>query len=104
MRRRVTLTLMANAPLRLFAISGSLRNMSSNTAILRAAGRVAPQRIAVTLFDELGELPPFNPDCDGDDPPNVVASFRARVYGSDGNLISTPEIALGIPGTLKNAL
>jgi NAD(P)H-dependent FMN reductase len=92
------------SPIRILAISGSLRGLSSNTALLRTAIAVAPDNVAVTLYDGLATLPHFNPDDDLDVPPDVVRDLRARVGASDGLLISTPEYAHGVPGSLKNAL
>lgn len=90
----------------LLAISGSLRGASSNTTALRALAALAPAGVTIHLYDELDALPHFNPDLDGADdlPPPAVARLRALVAGADGLLISTPEYAHGLPGSLKNAL
>jgi chromate reductase, NAD(P)H dehydrogenase (quinone) len=89
---------------RILAISGSLRRTSSNSALVGAASRLAPENVDVTIFDSLAELPPFNPDLDTDDPPEAVASFRALLQRSDAIFLSSPEYAHGVPGVLKNAL
>jgi NAD(P)H-dependent FMN reductase len=88
------------------AISGSLRAGSTNTTLLRAAAMLAPDGMTVESYDGLGTLPHFNPDLDreGDAPPPAVADLRARVDAADALLISSPEYAHGVPGTLKNAL
>jgi chromate reductase, NAD(P)H dehydrogenase (quinone) len=90
--------------MRILAISGSLRAVSSNTALLRAAAALAPEGVEVALYEGLGDLPHFNPDLDGDTVLPAVADLRARVRESDAVLISSPEYAHGVPGTLKNAL
>ncbi len=92
-----------NPPIRLLAISGSLRAVSSNTALLRAAAALAPPGIEIPLYPGLGELPHFNPDLEGKEP-QVVKDFGAQVGAADGLIISTPEYAHGMPGVLKNAL
>jgi NAD(P)H-dependent FMN reductase len=93
---------------RVLAISGSLSAASSNTALLRAAAGVAPAGVEVELYDGLGGLPHFNPDLDRDldDPrlPEAVRELRSRVGAADALLISSPEYAHGVPGSLKNAL
>ena len=92
--------------MRLLAVSGSLRAKSSNTAALLAAARLAPENVAVIVYDGLAALPHFNPDLDleGAIPPAAVAEWRSLVGEADGILFSTPEYAHGLPGSLKNAL
>jgi len=94
----------ALTPLRVLAISGSLRAKSTNTAVLLAAQTLAPANLAVTIYRGLGDLPHFNPDLDTASPPSAVVSFRAVIDSADALLICTPEYAHGLPGTLKNAL
>lgn len=89
--------------IRLFAISGSLRRASSNTALLQATTHLAPAEVEVSLFGGLAELPAFNPDLEGAEPPTVL-DFRAQLNAAEGVLISSPEYAHGVSGVLKNAL
>jgi len=89
--------------MKIMAISGSLRAASHNTALLCAAARLAPARISVELYRDLGKLPPFNPDLEADDPP-AVASLREKLIAADAVLIASPEYAHGVSGVLKNAL
>ena len=89
--------------IRILAISGSLRQFSSNTALLQAAIALSPKNIQMKLYDGLGDLPHFNPDLEPIEPPSVT-DLRAQVKWSDGLAISTPEYAHGVPGVLKNAL
>ena len=90
--------------MRVLAISGSLRAHSSNTALLRAAAMIARPDVEIVAYGGLADLPHFNPDLDEGLPPDVVAKFRAEVAGADALMISSPEYAHGVPGTLKNAL
>lgn len=90
--------------MRVVAISGSLRAGSSNGALLRAAAALAPPGMELVFYEDLGSLPHFNPDLDTDSPPETVKQFRAMLGAADGALISSPEYAHGIPGSLKNAL
>jgi NAD(P)H-dependent FMN reductase len=91
-------------PVRLLAISGSLRRSSSNSALVAAAARFAPADVHISIFDALGDLPPFNPDLDLEIAPEAVRRFRTVLRASDAVLISSPEYAHGVPGVLKNAL
>jgi len=90
----------------ILAISGSLRAGSLNSEVLRACALLAPPPVQVTLFDGLGALPHFNPDLDveGVVLPAHVKDLRRRIGGADALLISSPEYAHGVPGSLKNAL
>ena len=90
--------------MKIAAISGSLRAGSSNTAVLRAAARLAPDGVEVILFEGIAGLPFFNPDLDGDDVPAQVRAMRELIGRVDGLLISSPEYARGVAGVLKNAL
>ncbi|WP_409190960.1 NADPH-dependent FMN reductase [Bradyrhizobium sp. RDM4] len=90
--------------MKIAAISGSLRAGSSNSAVLRAAARLAPAGVEVVLFEGIADLPFFNPDLDGDDGPAPVRAMRKLIGSADGLLISSPEYARGIAGVLKNAL
>lgn len=90
-------------PIRVLAISGSLRRASSNTALLGAAALLAPAEMTISLFDGIGELPHFDPDREHEPHP-ALDRLRRAVAGCDGLLFSTPEYAHGVPGALKNAL
>jgi NAD(P)H-dependent FMN reductase len=92
--------------MRILGISGSLREGSSNTALLLAAARLAAPELQLTIWSGLGELPHFNPDLDaeGSDPPAPVAALRAQISAAAGVIVSCPEYAHGLPGSLKNAL
>jgi chromate reductase len=85
------------------AISGSLRRQSSNTELLRAAAALAPDGVTVDLYDGLGSLPHFNPDV-APEAVDAVMELKRRLAAAVGLLISSPEYARGVPGSLKNAL
>ncbi|MEA2336513.1 MAG: hypothetical protein QOE82_520 [Thermoanaerobaculia bacterium] len=89
--------------MKIIAICGSLRAHSSNLALLRAAATIATE---VEIYEGLATLPHFNPDDDveGSTPPPAVAALRAMLASADGILISSPEYAHGVPGSLKNML
>jgi chromate reductase len=91
---------------KILTISGSLRDRSSNTELLRAAQLVADPSWTFDHYDGLASLPHFNPDLDyeGSMPPEPVRDMRARIAAADALLISSPEYAHGVPGSLKNAL
>ena len=103
------------------ALSGSLRRASSNTALLRAAERLAPPTLRVERWEGIGRLPAFDPDVesrvrdergvtrtgagDGErDDLAAVLALNERVKRADALLIACPEYARGVPGAFKNAL
>jgi len=90
--------------MRILAISGSLREASSNTQLLRAMAALAPEHVEIVLYGGIGALPHFNPDLDGEAAPASVVDFRTALGEADGVIISCPEYAHGVPGVLKNAL
>jgi chromate reductase, NAD(P)H dehydrogenase (quinone) len=87
-------------------ISGSLRQGSTNTAVLRTASTLAPDGVETTLYDGMGRLPHFNPDDDREGAPAhpAVAELRAAVAAADALLVCTPEYAGALPGAFKNLL
>jgi len=88
---------------RILAISGSLRQASHNTALLRAAATMAPDGVDVELFDGLERIPPYNEDHESD-PPAEVARLREEIGAADAVLFSTPEYNGTLPGQLKQVV
>ena len=91
--------------MKILAISGSLRQGSHNTDLLRGAAAAAPDGVDVTLYHGLKEIPPY--DADDDIPgnqPAAVQDFKTALDEADAVLISTPEYNSSIPGVLKNAI
>jgi chromate reductase, NAD(P)H dehydrogenase (quinone) len=93
----------SSQPIRILAISGSLRQVSSNTTLLHAAIALSPADVEMKLYRGLGDLPHFNPDLEPTAPP-AVTNLKQQLAWCDGLLISSPEYAHGVPGVLKNAL
>ena len=89
--------------MKILAISGSLRAASINSAFCRAAARLAPASMRVSVFAGLGDLPLFNPDLEPSPPP-AVQDFRSAVREASALVVASPEYAHGISGVMKNAL
>ena len=87
----------------LVGISGSLREASVNTALLRAAAELAPNGAALEVLS-IADVPLYNGDLDVDGGPERVRALKARIDTADGVVIATPEYNYGIPGVLKNAI
>jgi NAD(P)H-dependent FMN reductase len=90
--------------LHFLALCGSLRRVSSNLSLLRAALLVAPPGVDLRIADPLDRLPHFNPDLDEAPYPEAVTRWREEIAAADAVLICTPEYAFSLPGVLKNAL
>jgi chromate reductase len=91
--------------MQVLAISGSLRAGSFNTAALRAAARLAPAGMTVTLYEGLRDIPPYDDDVRaGAGYPPAVAALRGAIKAADALLIATPEYNYSISGVLKNAI
>lgn len=88
----------------LLLVSGSLRQASTNTAVLRTVRADAAAGTECILYEELAGLPHFNPDADDDTPPAAVVRLRQAVHEADALLFSTPEYAGALPGAFKNLL
>lgn len=87
----------------ILGISGSLRRGSFNSALLRAAVECVGSDAEVVIA-EIGDLPHYNGDLDGDDKPAAVARLIEQVQAANALLIVTPEYNYSVPGVLKNAI
>ncbi len=82
---------------------GSLRKGSFSRAVAENLATLADDKLALRIV-EIGDLALYNPDLEGDAPPEAWARFRGEVSGADAVLFVTPEYNRSIPGLLKNAL
>lgn len=89
---------------RILLLSGSTRERSTNTAALRTLAALAPGGVDCVVHEGLSALPAFDPDADRDPLPTAVARLRTALAEADAVLISTPEYAGTLPGSLKNLL
>lgn len=86
------------------ALCGSQSAKSANLQLINEVKRLSNKQFNVEVFTGLNQLPHFNPDLDGESAPASIAAFRSALRQADGVLICTPEYAMGVPGTMKNAL
>jgi chromate reductase len=90
--------------MRILAISGSLRDGSLNTRLLREIAEQAPAGVEIELWDGLRVIPPYDADDDTERAPGPVRALRQAIADADGLLFATPEYNSSIPGVLKNAV
>jgi chromate reductase len=88
---------------KVLAVSGSLRDDSHNTSLLRAAVEAAPDGVEVELWEGIGDLPIYDQDLEHD-PPESVCRLREDWASADAILFATPEYNGSVPGGLKNAI
>lgn len=88
----------------LLALSGSLREGSYNSALLRAAEKVLPEGTTMELASIRG-IPIYDGDVEArDGVPSVVEALKERIVAAHALLIASPEYNNSIPGPLKNAI
>jgi len=87
--------------MRIACISGSFREKSFNSALLRAARACAPKTVEFVDVD-FRTVPLFNRDVETAGFPDAVLSAAEVIRKADGVLIATPEYNRSIPGVLKN--
>jgi chromate reductase len=84
-------------------LSGSLRQGSYNTALLRAAMELAPDGMTIEAFD-LSPIPLYNDDVRLQGYPPEVERLRTKIRQADALLFVSPEYNRSVPGVLKNAI
>jgi chromate reductase, NAD(P)H dehydrogenase (quinone) len=89
--------------MRILAVSGSLRESSYNTSLLRAAIEAAPDGVELELWEGLADLPLYDEELELD-PPESVRRLRDDWDAADAILFATPEYNGSVPGGLKNAI
>lgn len=82
---------------------GSLRKDSINRKLAMTLAELAPASLKLELL-EIGNLPLYNEDADGDQAPAAYTPFRNALKAADALLFVTPEYNRSIPGAMKNAI
>jgi chromate reductase len=93
----------ADRPLTVLGIAGSLRRLSYNRGLIRAAVELAPAGITVVPF-ELAGIPLFDADVEAGGDPEPVVALKRAIGDADALLIASPEYNHCVPGVLKNAI
>lgn len=89
--------------MKVLGISGSLRKGSFNSMALRAAQKLAPAGMEISMAD-ISQIPMYNDDVRAAGEPAAVTALKTQVRAADAVLIVTPEYNFSIPGVLKNTL
>jgi chromate reductase, NAD(P)H dehydrogenase (quinone) len=94
---------MADTPIKVLALSGSLRKGSYNTMLLHTAKELAPAGMSINIYD-LASIPMYNDDVRVAGYPPVVQEFRSTIAASDAIFFASPEYNYSVSGVLKNAI
>lgn len=85
----------------ILALSGSLRKASTNTALLRAAQALFPDRIELA---NIRDVPLYDQDIEDARFPTAVTALQERLADAAGLMLVSPEYNRSVPGVLKNAV
>lgn len=90
--------------MKLIGVSGSLRNRSYNTALLRAAADALPDGTTLTV-ETIHGIPLYDADLEAAEGlPERVRDLKASIAAAQGVILATPEYNNSIPGPFKNAI
>lgn len=84
-------------------VVGSLRTESFNRRLAEALIKLPEAQGHTFTFPEIGDLPPYNQDDDGNQPAPTLR-LKSEIRAADGVIFVTPEYNRSIPGVLKNAI
>ncbi|WP_147532834.1 NADPH-dependent FMN reductase [Bacillus marasmi] len=84
------------------ALVGSLRRGSYNLQLTKTIQDRYRGNFDLEILD-IGVLPHYDQDVEND-APEIVKTFKNKVFEADGVIIVTPEYNWSIPGVLKNAM
>ena len=88
----------------LLGISGSLRQHSFNTALLKAGQALLAEGVTLEVATLHG-IPLYDGDLEEKSGiPEAVTALKQKILASDGVILASPEYNASIPGVFKNAI
>jgi chromate reductase len=96
---------MADTPLNVITICGSLRHGSFNAALARALPALAPAGMSIKPAPAFDKMPIYNFDIQNTTGiPAEVEVWSDAIRAADGVIVVSPEYNWSVPGGLKNAI
>lgn len=89
---------------KILAIIGSASPNSTNLKLVELIKTLTNEHFDLTIYNDLKNLPHFDPQLSSDHPPLQIIEFRKSIEQADGIIICTPEYIFSIPSGLKNAI
>lgn len=89
---------------KILAIPGSTRTASSNWKLLKLIADLFKEEIELEIYDQMADLPHFDPDVADGAQPEIVRRFFEKINRADGIIVCSPEYVFSPPAILKNAL
>lgn len=95
---------MASDKVTLIGVSGSLRQGSFNSSLLRAAAELMPEGAELRVASIRG-IPLYDADVEtAHGIPEAVSALKDGIAAAHGLLLATPEYNNSVPGVAKNAI
>lgn len=89
---------------RIVGVSGSLRNGSFNTGLLRAAAQLVPDGAELSVHTVHG-IPLYDADVEAAEGiPQAVTTLKDAISEADGLILASPEYNNSVSGVMKNAV
>ncbi len=89
---------------KLIGLSGSLRQGSYNSALLRNAAGLMPDGVELVV-ETIRGIPLYDGDVEANEGiPERVSALKDAIAAADGLVLATPEYNNSIPGVFKNAI
>ena len=89
--------------MKIIGISGSLRQDSYNTGLLRTASLLLPPEVDFEVLD-ISVFPLYNSDIERKGLTDAISVAEHAIADADGVLFATPEYNYSYSGVLKNAI
>ena len=94
----------ASSTMRVLGLSGAQNSPSFTRTLIEAASLLRPPGMALELYDNLGEIPLFDPKLAGQPKHAAISRFRIAVRESDALFLCTHEYRSYAASALENAM